>query len=153
MSWRVYLLPYMEGSDLYNKFNLKEPWDSPTNKALIKQMPKFFGSNPEGKTSIHVFTGEGAPFQMDKGITFSEITDGMSNTVLAIEAGPDTAEIWTKPGGLNFDPSDPLKCLGAIKEFQVLLFDGSVRRVKNIDAENFSRAVQISDGKPVEFPQ
>ena len=29
LSWRVAILPYLEQQDLYNKFNLDEPWDSP----------------------------------------------------------------------------------------------------------------------------
>jgi hypothetical protein len=145
LSWRVYLLPYQE-------FKLDEPWDSEHNKKLISKMPQIFGTAADGKTSIHVITGKGAPFQNDAGIRLSEIPDGTSNTALAIEAGPDVAEVWTKPGGLTFDPAAPLKCFGEIKEYQVLLFDGSVRRFKNLDPETFSKLVQNADGKPVVLP-
>lgn len=152
LSWRVYILPFMDEATLYNKFKLDEPWDSPTNMALIKEMPKVFGTDPEGKTSIHVFTGPGAPFQTTEGLGFFAITDGLSNTFLAVETGPDTADIWTKPTGLIFDPADPFKCLGKITEFQALMFDGSVRTIKNLDAANFAKLVQVADGKPVELP-
>jgi hypothetical protein len=99
---------------LYNKFNLDEPWDSETNKALIDQMPDVFKSpdvTEAGKTSMHVFTGPGAVFAGDQTLKLSQIVDGLSNTILAVQAGPDTAEIWTKPGGLEFDPENPIKCL------------------------------------------
>ncbi len=29
LSWRVAILPYVEQQELYNKFKLDEPWDSP----------------------------------------------------------------------------------------------------------------------------
>ncbi len=153
LSWRVFLLPYLDENALYDQFHFDEPWDSEHNKTLIPRLPKIFGTNAEGKTNIQVFTGPGAPFQMDKGFKRSDITDGESNTILAIEAGDDTADIWTKPTALIFEPADPLKCLGAIREFQALLFDGSVRTIKNVDKETFSKLIQHADGMPVEFPE
>lgn len=152
LSWRVYLLPYVDEAALYQQFNLDEPWDSAHNKPLIQKMPKLFGENKEGKTSIHVFTGSGAPFQNGEGMRISAITDGTSNTIAAVEAGADVADIWTKPGGLVFDPKEPLKCLGEIKEFTVLMFDGSVRRLMNIEAETFAKLIQHQDGQPVQVP-
>src|SRR5439155_278636 len=32
LSWRVYILPYVEQINLYNQFKLDEPWDSEHNK-------------------------------------------------------------------------------------------------------------------------
>ncbi len=42
LSWRVAILPYIEQGELYNKFKLDEPWDSPHNKELLKEMPPTF---------------------------------------------------------------------------------------------------------------
>ena len=42
LSWRVAILPYLEQQELYNKFHVDEPWDSPHNKALIKEMPTTY---------------------------------------------------------------------------------------------------------------
>ena len=42
LSWRVAILPYIEQAELYNKFKLDEPWDSPHNKELLKEMPPTF---------------------------------------------------------------------------------------------------------------
>ena len=39
LSWRVAILPYLEQDTLYKQFKLDEPWDSPHNKKLIRQMP------------------------------------------------------------------------------------------------------------------
>lgn len=151
LSWRVYLLPYLDESGLYQEFKLDEPWDSDHNKALIARMPKVFGTNPEGKTSIHIFAGKGAPFQDNVGLKISDITDGTSNTILAIEAGEDVADIWTKPGGLAFDADMPLKSIGNVKEFNILMMDGSVRLLRNINAELFGRLIQHQDGGTIEL--
>jgi hypothetical protein len=35
LSWRVHLLPFFEGGDLYERFHLDEPWGSPHNRELI----------------------------------------------------------------------------------------------------------------------
>ena len=103
LSWRVYLLPFVEGAALYNQFKLDEDWDSPHNKALIKQMPDVFkveGVDKPGYTSVHVFAGDDTAIGTDNGTGLRDITDGTSNTILAVVAGQDTAEVWTKPGGL-----------------------------------------------------
>ena len=41
-SWRVALLPYLERSDLYERYNFNEPWDSPNNLQVAQQMPEVF---------------------------------------------------------------------------------------------------------------
>ena len=133
LSWRVWMLPYMDQAPLFNEFHLDEPWDSDHNKTLIEKMPAIFespGVTEKGRTSIHVFTGEGAPFAGDEGPRIQNITDGTSNTIMTVLAGPDRADIWTKPGGLDFDPENPIEALGKIDErFLVGFMDGSVRTV------------------------
>lgn len=154
LSWRVHLLPSLDQSKLYEKFKLDEPWDSKHNKKLIDQMPAVFkspGVTAKNKTSIHVFVGKGTPFGLKSGgVRFRDVVDGTSNTILAVEAGADKADIWTKPGGLPFDPKkDPLKSLGKLKEdgFLMLLMDGSVRYVhKKIRTTILKRLIQHQDG-------
>ncbi len=154
LSWRVHLLPFLEEAELYNEFHLDEPWDSEHNKTLILRMPKIYGDHPEGKTSLHVFVGEGTPFGQEQGVRIASLTDGTSNTIMVVEAGPDTADIWTKPGGLPFNPDDPLAALGNIgEEFLVLLMDGSTHRLlKTIDAATLRNLIQHQDGNPVQIP-
>ena len=42
LSWRVHLLPFLEQDNLYRRFNLDEPWDSPHNRTLLDQMPAVY---------------------------------------------------------------------------------------------------------------
>lgn len=154
LSWRVHLLPLLDEASLYNKFNLDEPWDGPTNKPLIDQMPAIFrtdGVKDPGKTSLHVFTGPGAPFEKNQTPQLRSITDGPSNTILAVIAGPDKADVWTKPGGLDFDPEDPVKSLGTIGDsFLAVMFDGAVRQFKDLKPETLLHLIQSQDGQPID---
>jgi hypothetical protein len=101
LSWRVHILPFLEEGFLYEQFHLDEPWDSEHNKTLIPFMPDVFsvpGVAAPGETSIHVFAAPNTPFDPAKPIGFRQIIDGTSNTIMAVEAGPETATPWTQPG-------------------------------------------------------
>jgi len=135
LSWRVRILPKMDEMELYEQFHLDEPWDSAHNQELIADMPDVFatpGVEEDGKTSVMVFVGRDAPFgnQNSKGgLGKSQIKDGLSRTIAAIEAGPDKAVTWTQPNDISFDPDDPLTALGTptIAGFPAVMFDGSAQ--------------------------
>ena len=158
LSWRVYMLPYVGETELYNSFHLDEAWDSEHNKALIARMPAVF-QNPDmpdvepGKTVYLAAVGDKGAIQPKQGTAISEITDGTSNTIMGVEASADRAVIWTKPGDWSPDANDPLAGLfrrpGDI--FLVLFADGSVRAVsaKPTDAENFKAMLTRNGGEVV----
>ena len=132
LSWRVRLLPYIEQQELYKQFKLDEPWDSPTNKALLEKMPATLASPrvtvKKGYTVYQGFNGPGAVFEAGQNLKFpASITDGTSNTIFLVEAG--TAVPWTKPADLPFDPKADLPDIGKPYNGQPLvgLLDGSVR--------------------------
>lgn len=154
LSWRVHLLPFVDELELYEEFHLDEPWDSAHNKRLVSRMPLVYGLNPDGKSQFHVFIGQGTPFGARRGVRFDDVVDGSLRTIALVEAGPDKAEIWTKPGGLPFDPKNPIAALGNIGDkFLVVFLDGQVRELpRTIDADTLSKLIQHADGAPVEIP-
>lgn len=154
LSWRVHLLPFLDQAALYDQFNFDEPWDSDHNKALIDQMPDVYkteGVDDPTKTSVHVFLGDYA-FSLDKGKRIAEYKDGTSNSLLVVEAAPDKADIWTKPGGLTLNEDDPLATLGELQAgtFLALFADGSVRSISiTIDPETLKALVTINGGEVI----
>ena len=154
LSWRVHILPYLEQAELYNQFYLDEAWDSPHNMALVNQMPDVFkvqGVDQPGLTTMHVFASPSTPFDPEKPIGLRDITDGSSNTIMAVVAGPETAAPWTKPGGLTLDTANPASVLGTLGPmFPVVFCDGAVKNISvNVDRQVLSYLIQINDGNPV----
>ena len=146
LSWRVAILPFIEQDNLYKQFHLDEPWDSEHNKKLLAQMPKIYG--PLGdKTHYRVFHGKGAAFEGKKGLKFTSFTDGLSNTVLVVEA-VDPVE-WTKPEEFEYSAEAALPKLGGKpfeNGFNALFGDGSVRMMSNKVKEELMRAVITRNG-------
>ena len=134
-SWRVVILPYVNGDDLYKQFHLNEPWDSPHNKELIPRMPPIFQpyphalGYPDDQTFFRVFVGKGTPFEPGKMISLGakDLPLGAANTLLIVEAGESV--VWTKPDELPFEQGKPLPNLGGLwpKRMQAVMCDGSVR--------------------------
>ncbi|HLW67317.1 MAG TPA: DUF1559 domain-containing protein [Gemmataceae bacterium] len=154
LSWRVAILPFIEQDNLYKQFHLDEPWDSEHNKKLLAHMPKVYelpGVNKPGETDTYyrVFYNNGALFDLKKGVKFSQITDGTSNTIMIVEAGE--AVPWTKPDDLEYNPSKPLPKLGKQNPdvFMVAMADGSVRAISKKISEKTLRAAITRDGGEV----
>ncbi len=126
-SWRVLLLPFLEGQSLYSQIHLDEPWDSPHNKPLLEQEPQcyrvvFGGRDAVGLTHYRVFVGSGTAFERD-GLTWDDFPDGPKNTILVVEA--HEAVPWTKPADLSYEPDKPLPALGGLysKPYHFLCYE------------------------------
>jgi hypothetical protein len=161
LSWRVHLLPYLEGQELYKEFRLNEPWDSEHNKKLIPRMPASFRCPSSkaaalGKTGYLAVVGQETIFTGGpKGVRIAEITDGTSNTILLVDASDDRAVIWTKPDDLKFDPQRLLVDLIGHHEggFHATFADGSVRFLQaTIDPRNLQAVFTRNGGEVIDLP-
>jgi hypothetical protein len=166
LSWRVAILPYVEQDALYRQFKLNEPWDSPNNKKLIEKMPKLYAvqGGPDlnqGLTYYRTFAGKGTLFPPPTGgqpggpafgLKPQQVTDGMSNTLLVVEARDPV--IWTKPDELAYDPAKPPKVGGVFGAgFNVAFCDASTRFIpKTIDEKTLRALITPNGGEVVQIP-
>jgi len=165
LSWRVAMLPYIDlalGRDqheLYEKFHLDEPWDSPHNKELIDQIPDVYApvvkkNDPKGSTYYQVFFGPGALFEGREGKTFQSVTDGISNTLFVVEAAKPVP--WTKPEDVKFDITQTnvsvLPLLGGQFDggFHAIFADGGTVFIKkSISLATIRALITASNGEPI----
>lgn len=154
LSWRVAVLPFLEEDDLYRQFKLDEPWDSTHNKKLLTQMPKTYAlpgvtTKEPYTTHYQVFTGKGTLFDGPNKTSFTRVTDGLSNTLLVVEAAE--AVPWTKPDDLPYDPKKPLPKLGSFftAGANAAFGDGAVRALRPTLAEEVLRALITASGGEV----
>ena len=169
LSWRVHILPFVEGSALYDQFHLDEPWDSEHNRRLIAQMPAVYRSPNSkaepGKTVYLALRHEKGVLvppeqsqyegQRKLGIGIRHITDGTSNTLLAVEANDESAVIWTKPDDLEVNMDEPLRGLVGLRPggFLAAICDGSVRFIAASIDKDVLRAVMTRNGnEPARVP-
>ena len=135
LSWRVAVLPYLDNVELYQQFHLDEPWDSPHNLSLLKEMPQILRcpNDPkpiEGMTNYQVIVGPNTLFTPDfKPVAIADIPDGLSRTFLVRESPRKVP--WTKPEDLPIDINMPLHGLGNHDGFNMGYADGHMRYFSN----------------------
>jgi hypothetical protein len=165
LSWRVLLLPYLGQGDLYRRFNLREPWDGPTNRPLLAEMPEVYHpvvGTPGEETYYQVFVGPGASFEFPEalqkrglpGLRLADFPDGFSTTLLLIEGGNTVP--WTKPQDLVYSPTGPLPKIGG--QFRdrawATTLDGAYFAIRTDAPESLLRlAITRNDGQVFDFAE
>jgi Protein of unknown function (DUF1559) len=159
LSWRVAILPFIEEAELHSQFHLDEPWDSEHNKTLIDRMPAVYQNPnlpPSTNTSFLAPVGVDSILGSKKPARIKDIKDGLTKTILLLEADADRAVPWTKPEDYEVDAKSPLAGLGHLRPngiFGVAMGDGSVRTITNeIDPEAFLLLLKKADGQAVQVP-
>jgi prepilin-type processing-associated H-X9-DG protein len=163
LSWRVAILPQLGHRSLYERFRLDEPWDSPHNLPLLKEIPPelacpSLSGRSHGLTNYQVVVGPknemgsvNTPFEPNRGAEIREFIDGTSFTVLVAESSRSVP--WTKPDDLTFrEPLDaPLPAFGSGHEggFHVLFADGSTRFLKHTIIRETLRGLLTLNGNEV----
>jgi hypothetical protein len=165
-SWRVLILPYMEQMGLYESIRLNEPWDSEHNKQFHDKMPNVFRcpdsqGNPKRDTVYCFVVGKETLGKTDgKGLNFSKITDGTSNTIGVAER--KTPVCWMAPAdilqedaylGIN-KKAEGIGSGHQNKGTNVGVLDGSVRFLKeDTDLKTLKALLTIGGGETVPFPR
>lgn len=104
-SWRVLLLPYLEQEGLYTRYNFREPWNSPNNDIVMRNMPAVYAAgSPDGgmTTPFVVVTGDRTMFPVTTTTSRADAQKGGGSTVLIVESafGPVN---WSEPKDLAYD--------------------------------------------------
>lgn len=123
-TWRVWIHPFIESSTFYSTYRANEPWDSPANRKCIDQtqIDRWLYQCSEHKkpeerqTHYLAIVGEQTMWPPDRARTLSEISDGISNTILLIEA-PHKNVIWAKPEDMSFDEAVELLTSSPISDY------------------------------------
>ncbi len=162
LSWRVLILPFLGEQELYDKFHLDEPWNSPHNIKLASSIPKTYATNTtvagnlqaEGlmKTRIVApMTKDSAFGRPGEPVWFKDLTDGTSNTLWFVETSEKNSVVWTKPEDLPIDISNPVvSIIGDERDgFLGGMVDGSVRFYSAENRAEVINALLTIDGGEV----
>lgn len=157
LSWRVALLPFLEQADLYQEFNLDEPWDSEHNIALLERMPEFYRhpsrATEPGYTVYQVPLSDKSLLRLTEPTKIGEITDGTSNTILALETSDEVAVPWTAPQDYEIDEDTPGVNLFTRGITQILMGDGSVHVLsEGVDSEVLNALYTRAGGELTQVP-
>ncbi|MBN1910931.1 MAG: DUF1559 domain-containing protein [Pirellulales bacterium] len=163
-SWRVLLLPHMEYGDLYAKFRMDEPWDSPHNLAVAhsNRLPIFLcPSDREADPNDTSYVMPIGPGMISDGPTahaIKDFKDGTPNTIVVVEMSR-SGILWTEPRDWTV-PEGPIllnspKGISSRSEHpgvvNVLYGDGSVNTIsEGIQSESLRAMLTIDGGEPVE---
>jgi len=179
-SWRIRCIPYMWASPQFEAYDFDIPWDSQNNITIhTRPLPGKTGNlvvygHPYGppcdhddpdSTSYVLLVGKNAFADGENGRNAADITDGLANTIAAVEIA-DSLIHWLSPNDLDIDtmsfkindgansisshhPTGPavLFCDGAVFRMNPETPPDIVRAMCTIDGgENVSRDFLISQG-------
>ncbi len=154
-SWRTLILPYLEGSQLFESIDLSKPWDDPANaearEAVVQSYwcPSAF--HAEGLTTYLGVFGPDCIFSGPVPRELSEVTDGPETTMLVVDVESDQAVHWMSPHDvseevvLTFGPESHTNHPGMIV---AVFLDGHVESIRlDSDQIDLSAMLTIAGGE------
>lgn len=164
LSWRVAILPFVEGMAQYEQVDFTKPWDAPENAQLLQQMPSVYRSPlsdpslPPDCTTVFAIRSDKSVLQppaekTGQGIGFSQMMDGTANTVAIVEI-PTHGIPWTKPDDLTPQQAYDLYTNSKHPEQCILgMADGAVKSMgTGLSRETFEAIATINGGEAVTLP-
>ena len=140
MSWQASILPDMYQAPLYHLIKTDFAWNSPQNQPVFStSIVQYLNPGiPDQAGAVSHYAGNSQVFLMNKGLSFRDITDGLTNTIFVGEVATGFKP-WADPTNVR----DPALGLGKSPEqfggpyprgVNFLLCDGSVHFIsENID--------------------
>lgn len=133
--WQVMLLPFLEERRLFEAINHAQPWDDRANHTAATRRIDYYvntwiqeDTDSSGRSFSH-YAGNSHVFDRAVPLSFAEMTDGRSKTILAGEIA-ENLRPWIQPGnwrdpalGINRSPMG-FGCTWKSKGAQFLFADG-----------------------------
>jgi hypothetical protein len=116
LSWRYEVLPFLEGTQLFDQIKRDEAWNSTTNQAFVSQMPAVFQSPSTTQENM---------------TTWKLVPDGHASGVMILDTGKGTDTPWSKPDEFVLEGKAPETLLGEEPAggYIVVNRDGSVEQL------------------------
>ena len=143
LSWTASILPFLDQASLYAQINPDFGWKGPENRTVFSTtIPDLVNPGIPEKSGPGIchYAGNSHLFEINKGVRITEITDGLSNTILVGDVSAGFKQ-WGDPTNVR----DPGLGLGKTPDqfgspFQggahFVMGDGSVRFIsENIDRD------------------
>tara|TARA_R100000789_G_scaffold81517_1_gene76776 strand:- start:353 stop:1102 length:750 start_codon:yes stop_codon:yes gene_type:complete len=160
-SWRIALLPYVEESQLFDRYNFSEEWNGPSNASmnsiqltlfLCPENPLRTGDHPRTETDYVGIIGDETIFSDGHPTKFHDISDGTSNTLMFGELLNSDIH-WMEPRDLDFNAISKRINSGGVGissdhegGANVAFVDGMVRFLSEDIEPNVLRALMTKSG-------
>lgn len=135
-SWRVVILNFMDGRNLFNSLDLSQPFDSPQNSEFASQMPADFaipGKDGKPQTQMRALALPDSVLGAESASSFPSVRDGSELTALFILAGEECSTDWMNPEPFEFKPDQDASQFGTPPTkngYPVFMVDGTIRIVR-----------------------
>jgi hypothetical protein len=144
LSWRVLLLPYIEESALYHRFDLTKAWNDPANSSLLpsQQLICTCPSNQTSTSDADYFAvvAPDTLWPESKSLKKDEVTDGLSSTIALIEVHGRKVNL-AEPRDLTFDEALMVLTADASRD------DGHRIKPSFLHRQIVARSIVFADGR------